>query len=681
MQVSKMITNHSKEKIASQENTEQFKRPGTATLERPSILDPSYLRKLDMSIISREKLMNIKNLLAKPHRNHDRSHGSSYDSILSDTSINISDESIDSKFFIGSDDDVKKNKKTGEKHNKTNKKKNQKTSKSKNTTKGNNEKSEDKDGINRITDEYGDGLNWDEEDYHANKEIINRTYRVKNSRRQSIIGNPIEPLKDETSTVIPSSGVSPSPKSSLQKIDTPSTVATSSEPRRDKKCKKSDENVSKSQPKLVVKKNIALNKYSKKSLENLALKKSKSKERINVKPADKSKKIISNGAIKDKITKENVKDVVDAKETTKSNKPTSISTNTKKEKFEKIKYETVPRQKKNSEPNPSKQRVTTSSHRRSISEVSKIELESKENTTPKRTFLRKNSKDLNSPNVVRKFMDPITGKLRTVDEIPSAVKKIKETSLKVPNKGDSKKAPRMSCSSSENSPRKSSSSDTMSSKLTPNCDNSSRKSFDGVPSRKSSLSETYKQCRKASLNIDITPRKADKTENGAERKRGYFEQSGDTIFSTHMITGEKYEDLFKKSDIIPRDDPVITSVNPLPSGLIQDEVDVTDSYNTNVQLGKTDGCDDPLVKTLNTTLPPDGYFTNTPDLFNIGEFRSLIVTPTFYTDDDSWTNSRLEGNSTGSLKKHKTIECNFCLKQFGTASFSFHEPHCRQVSQ
>lgn len=674
MQVSKMITNRSKEKIASLENTELLKRPGTATLERPSILDPSYLRKLDMSLISREKLMNIKNLLAKPHRHEDKSNGSSYDSILSDTSMNISDESIDSKFFIGSDDDTgKRNKKTGEKYNKNNKKKNQKTSKSKGSTKGNNDKSGDKEGNETNIDEYGDGLIWGEEDYRANEKTINRTYRVKSNRRQSIIGNTIEAPKEETSVTTGFSSSSPSPKCSLQKIDSPS-ISTPHEHKRDKKCKKSDETVNKSQPKLIVKKNVPMNKYSKKSVENLSLKKSKSKERINVKPADKSKKVVSNGVNKDKTLKENVKDIVDPKETTNVSK---TSTENKKEKVDKMKYETVPRQKKNTEPGPLKQRATNPSHRRSISEVTKIELESKENTTPKRTFLRKNSRESNSPIVVRKFMDPITGKLRTVDEIPSSVKKIKETTLKVPNKADKQKTSRKACSSSENSPRKSSSGETLSNKLTSNCDSSSHKSFDCVPSRKSSVSETHKQCRKASLNIDITPRKVDKTENGNERRRSYFGQSGDTIFSTHIIAGEKYEDLFKKSDIIPRDDPV----NPMSSELIRDETHSTERFNTNVEHNTPNGCDDQSVKSQNMALPPhNDFFSNgNMELLNMSEFRSLIVTPTFYTDDESW-NSKLEGNSTGSLKKHKTIECNFCLKQFGTASFSFHEPHCRQVS-
>ncbi|KAI5752496.1 hypothetical protein M8J77_017491 [Diaphorina citri] len=662
-----MNINNSKEKLVSQENAGHFKRPDTATLERPSILDPSYLRKLDMSTISREKLMNIKNLLAKPHRNNfdQKSNGSSYDSILSDTSMNISNESIESKFYIGSDDDtIKKNKKTGDKNSKTNKKKNQKSSKNKNS---NAKKTNTENGVDvKNNDGSGEGLAWEEQgDYEANKAIINRTYRIKHNRRQSIIGSSAESSKDETSLTTQSSDSNPSPRASVQKLDTSPDIA--SELKKDKKCKKTDENVIKAQPKLIVKRNTALNKYSKKSIENLSVKKSKSKERINVKATDKPKKISNSVTGKEKITKENVKDTADVKETMQNNKPNV--TEVKKDKLEKVKYETVPRQKKNSEPSPSKQRPT--SHRRSISESTKIELESKENTTPKRNFLRKNSKESNSPNVVRKFMDPITGKLRTVEELPSAVKKIKETCLKVPSKGDERRGTRRTSSSSENSPRKSSISDTTSSKLSSNCDiNSPRKSIDGYPTRKSSFSETYKQSRKASLNSDVTPKKAEKLESGADRRRSYFESS-DTMFSTRLIPGENYEELFKKSDMIPRDDPVNIS-NPIRSDLLS----VDEDTNTNVETFKADVCDEFLAREQNL-VPPDNYFTNSADLFSGPEFRSLIVTPTFYSDE-VWMNTRLSGNSTGSLKKYKTIECNLCSKQFGTASFSFHEPHCRQ---
>uniref|UniRef100_A0A8D8LRL0 Zinc finger protein 474 n=1 Tax=Cacopsylla melanoneura TaxID=428564 RepID=A0A8D8LRL0_9HEMI len=696
------MVNHSKEKLVSQDNDVQFKRPDTATLERPSILDPSYLRKLDMSIISREKLMNIKNLLAKPHRDQydNKSNTSSYDSILSD--MNNSDESITSKLSTSDCDTIKKNKKNEKQMSKTNKKKNQKTNKNNNEkpTKRNGDSNEDvskktKDDFSKKNnEENGEIFDWEEQDYQASKAIINRTYRIKHNRRQSIINSSAETSRDDTSvTVEPVRPELTRRVSSCQKLDAQPIPDIPLELKKDKKCKKSDENINKSHPKLIVKKNMAMNKFSKKSLENLALKKSKSKEKINVKNTDKVKKGTTNAQGKDKIAKENGKELSVTKEPISNSKPTVIDN--RKEKLEKVKYETMPRQKKNSEPSPSKQRPPL--HRRSISEVSKIELDSKENTTPKKKFLKKNSRESNSPNVVRKFMDPITGKLRTVDEIPTAVKKIKDSSLKVPGKGDDKRGSRGN-SSTENSPRKTSISspvkpDIKSNNLSTNCDSiSPRKSVDGYPARKSSL-ESYTK-RKASLNIDSTSMKSNKLENGvSERRRSYYGQTGDIPF-TQLIPGEKYEDLFKKSDMIPRDDPISSDASaiqsPIQANLIQEEEDVLPTFNVNRSTNGrfiTDASGEPcdnLTRKDQPAAAPTNYFTNyftnstnSADLFHEPEFRSLLVTPTFMTDE-SWTNSTRLGHCTGSLKKYKTIECNLCSKQFGAASFTFHEPHCRQ---
>lgn len=43
-------------------------RPDTATLEKPVVLDPLYVRKVDMTRLTRERLMTIENLIASPKK-------------------------------------------------------------------------------------------------------------------------------------------------------------------------------------------------------------------------------------------------------------------------------------------------------------------------------------------------------------------------------------------------------------------------------------------------------------------------------------------------------------------------------------------------------------------------------------------------------------------------------------
>lgn len=53
------------------------RRPETATLEKPLVLDPKLLRKLDMTTLSKEKLMSIQNLILSPKLRSKKSSGQS----------------------------------------------------------------------------------------------------------------------------------------------------------------------------------------------------------------------------------------------------------------------------------------------------------------------------------------------------------------------------------------------------------------------------------------------------------------------------------------------------------------------------------------------------------------------------------------------------------------------------